>query len=164
VLRRNPTTGMYGCCARAVSAVPMSCLRVRYERSSFGKALPPNSGGPLAYVHHADRRLSRPRSQVRSGANRNVLLMWNSPLLDGIEAARGTQVPAPRCWNLRDLLGEETSWSGNRRTAAAHLLRRVHRGHHVRRNPAPLTKQKQSRGHARAAPSLTHAADRRLWC
>jgi hypothetical protein len=31
--------------------------------------------------------------------------MWNSPLLDGIEAGRGTQVPAPRCWNLRDLLG-----------------------------------------------------------
>ena len=42
----------------------------------------------------------------------------------------------------------------NRRTAAADLLGRVRRGHHVRRNPAPLTKQKQSMGHARAvAPS-----------
>jgi hypothetical protein len=38
----------------------------------------------------------------------------------------------------------------NRRTAAAHLLGRVRRGHHVRRNLAPLKKQKQSMGHARA--------------
>jgi hypothetical protein len=37
------------------------------------------------------------------------------------------------------------------------------RGHHVRRNPAPLRSRSSRRG-MRAVPSLARAADRRLWC
>jgi hypothetical protein len=45
--------------------------------------------------------------------------------------------------------GEDVHGQANRRTAAAHLLGRVRRGHHVRRNPAPLEKQKHRWGRAR---------------
>jgi hypothetical protein len=42
----------------------------------------------------------------------------------------------------------------NRRTAAAHLLGRVRRGHHVRRNPAPLKKQSSRWGMRARCPPL----------
>ena len=37
---------------------------------------------------------------------------WNSPLLDEIQPAPGTQVPAPRCWSLRTFSGGGRPWSG----------------------------------------------------
>ena len=127
------------------------------ERSSFGRALPPNSGGPLAYVHHAQAfEPSQIAGPLRGKLER--LPMWNCPLLDGIEAARGTQVPAP-------VVGISGTFSGGvdvmvRQIEELLLLTCLggHRGHHVRRNPAPLTKQKQGGGMpARMLPTMPPA-------
>jgi hypothetical protein len=47
--------------------------------------------------------------------------------------------------------GEECHGQANRRTADAHLLGRVRREHHLRRNPASLKKAEAVEGHARGA-------------
>ena len=151
MLRRNPTTGTYGCFLRAVSAVPMSCRRSV-----------PASGEPYhrtvvarSHTFTTLRPLSRPRSQVRSGANWNVCPC-------GI--ARFLMESKPRVEPKFPLLvvGISGTFSGGgdvmvRQIEELLLLTCLggHRGHHVRRNPAPLTKQKQGGGMpARILPTI----------
>jgi hypothetical protein len=80
---------------------------------------------------------------------------WDSPLLDGNPA---------RAWNRssRSSLLESPGPSpgggrhgqANRRTAAAHLLGRVCRGHHICRNPAPLKSRTSRWGRCARCPPL----------
>src|SRR5947209_6059221 len=77
--------------------------------------------------------------------------------LMGIQLARGTQVPAPRCWSLRDLLQGRTSWLlltclGGFVAGIAYVVTLLRK------------KQNQSMGQVRAVPSLARAADRCLGC
>jgi len=57
--------------------------------------------------------------------------------------------------------GEDFGGQANRRTAAAHLLGRIRRGHHVRRSPASLKKCK-ARRLLRGQPAYTDNLRRRL--
>jgi hypothetical protein len=82
----------------------------------------------------------RSTAQTR-GTPRNSARAWNPSSRSSL-------------WSLRDLLQGGRHGQANRRTAAAHLLGRVCRGHHICRNPAPLKSRTSRWGRCARCPPL----------